>query len=144
MAVKQVRIGDGGRVATRQKFWRKNVKMDIKTSFCKVMSEVKKDLEDAYAGICQIKNNTLYKNFVRNSTSKLARSTFTSPGWIRVKGTVSLDYVCLEEVPVQPSTLMKKFRRLNRSCTGLSRRNPASLGLVNGLKWWMSGFRRRR
>jgi conjugal transfer/entry exclusion protein len=57
----------------------KNVKMDIDTSFFDVMSEVQKDLEDVSAGIDQIKNNTLYKNFARNLTSKLARSTLTSP-----------------------------------------------------------------
>jgi hypothetical protein len=31
------------------------------------------------------KYNLIYKNIVRNLTSKLARSTLTSPGWIRVK-----------------------------------------------------------
>jgi hypothetical protein len=53
--------------------------MDVKTSFFDVMSEVQKDLEDVSAGIGQIKNNLIYKNFVRNLTSKLARSTLTSP-----------------------------------------------------------------
>jgi hypothetical protein len=54
--------------------------MDVKTSFFDVMSEVQKDLEDVSAGIGQIKNNLIYKNIVRNLTSKLARSTLTSPG----------------------------------------------------------------
>jgi hypothetical protein len=54
--------------------------MDIKTLFFDVMSEVQKDVEDVSAGIGQIKNNLINKNFVRNLTSKLARSTLTSPG----------------------------------------------------------------
>ncbi len=41
----------------------KNVKMDIKTSFFDVMLDVQKDLEDVSAGIGQIKNNLIYKNF---------------------------------------------------------------------------------
>jgi hypothetical protein len=52
--------------------------------FFDVMSEVQKDLEDVSAGIGKIKNNLINKNFVRNLTSKLVRSTLTSPGWIRV------------------------------------------------------------
>jgi hypothetical protein len=44
------------------------------------MSEVQKDLVDVFAGIGQIKNNPIYKNFVRNLTSKSVRSTLTSPG----------------------------------------------------------------
>jgi hypothetical protein len=62
----------------------KNIKMYVKTSFFDVMSEVQKDFKDVSAGIGQIKNNTLYKNFARNLMSKLARSTLTSPSWIRV------------------------------------------------------------
>ncbi len=49
-------------------------------SFFDVVSEVQKDLEDDSAGIGQIKNNLTYKNFVRNLTSKIARSILTSPG----------------------------------------------------------------
>jgi hypothetical protein len=60
--------------------------MDIKTSFFDVVSEVQKDSQDVSAGIGQIKNYLTYKNFVRNLTSKLARSILTSPGRIRVKG----------------------------------------------------------
>ncbi len=54
--------------------------MDVKTSFFDVISEVQKDLEDVSAGIGLIKNNLIYKNFLRNLTSKLAMSTLTSPG----------------------------------------------------------------
>jgi hypothetical protein len=54
--------------------------MDVKTSFFEVMSEVQKDLEDVSEGIGQIKKNLIYKNFVWNLTSKLARSTLTLPG----------------------------------------------------------------
>jgi hypothetical protein len=61
--------------------------MDVKTLFFDVMSEVQKDLEDVSAGIHvgQFKQNPRYKNFIRNLTSKLARSTLTLPGRIRVK-----------------------------------------------------------
>jgi hypothetical protein len=52
--------------------------MDVKTSFFDVVSEVQKDSQDVSAGIGQIKNNLTYKNFVRNLTSKLARSILTS------------------------------------------------------------------
>ncbi len=54
--------------------------MDVKTSFFDVMFKVQKDLEDVSAGMGQIRNNLIYKNIVRNLTSKLARSTLTSPG----------------------------------------------------------------
>jgi hypothetical protein len=50
-----------------------------------IMSEVKKDWEDVSAGIDNFFLNPIYKNFVRNMTSKLARSTLTSGGTIRVK-----------------------------------------------------------
>jgi hypothetical protein len=43
------------------------------------MSEVQKDSQDVSAGIGQLKNNLTNMNFVRNLTSKLARSTLTSP-----------------------------------------------------------------
>jgi hypothetical protein len=62
----------------------KNIKMDVKMSFIEVMSEVRKDLKDVSVGIFK-KSDILYKNFVRNLKSKLARSTFTSPSRIRVK-----------------------------------------------------------
>jgi hypothetical protein len=41
-------------------------------------SEVQKDLQDVSAG--SFKKNLTYKNFVRNLTSELERSTLTSPG----------------------------------------------------------------
>ncbi len=84
-AVKLSGRGGVGNMSSRPDFWWKNVKMDVKTSFFDVVSEVQKDSQDVSAGISQIKNNLTYKNFVRNLTSKLARSTLTSPGWIRVK-----------------------------------------------------------
>ncbi len=50
-----------------------------------IMLEVQKDLlEDISAGIGQFFKNLIYKNFVRNLTSKLARSALTSPSRIRV------------------------------------------------------------
>jgi hypothetical protein len=66
------------------------------------MSEFQKDLKDVFAGIGHfLKSDIQYKNFFpefdikvgegiffRNLTSKLARSTLTSPGTIRVKGPV--------------------------------------------------------
>jgi hypothetical protein len=48
------------------------------------MSEVQKDLEDHSSGIGQFLTNPIFKNFVWNLTSKLARSTLTSHGRIRV------------------------------------------------------------
>jgi hypothetical protein len=54
--------------------------MDIKTSFFDIMSEVQKDLEEVSAGTGQILKNPIYKNFVWNLTSELARSTLTLPG----------------------------------------------------------------
>jgi hypothetical protein len=58
--------------------------MDVKTTFFDIISEVGKDLEDVSTGIGKFVKNLIYKNFVRNVTSKLARSTLTSPGRIRV------------------------------------------------------------
>ncbi len=59
--------------------------MDVKTSFFEVMSDVQKDPKDVFAGIGQkIIYKVLYK-FSCNLRSKLARSTLTSPGPIRVK-----------------------------------------------------------
>jgi hypothetical protein len=49
------------------------------------MSEVQKDSEDVGAGIGIFIYNPIHKNFVQNLMSKLARSTLTSPGTIRVK-----------------------------------------------------------
>jgi hypothetical protein len=49
------------------------------------MSEVPKDLEDVSAGIGQFLKNLIYKNFVLNLMSKLARSTLTLPGRSRVR-----------------------------------------------------------
>jgi hypothetical protein len=77
--------GKAGRVAPPQIFWQKNIKMDVKTSFFDIMSEVPKDLQDVSSGIGQFLKNPTYKNFVWNLMSKLARSTLTSPSWIRVK-----------------------------------------------------------
>jgi hypothetical protein len=54
-------------------------KMDVKTSFFDVLSKVQKDSQNVSAGIGQFKKNLTYKNFVRNLTSNLARSTLTSP-----------------------------------------------------------------
>ncbi len=45
---------------------KKNVKMDIKTSFFDVMSEVQKDLQDVSASIGQFSTHLTFKNFVRN------------------------------------------------------------------------------
>jgi hypothetical protein len=53
-------------------------------SFFEVMSEVQKDPEDVFAEIGQKKYKVLNK-FSCNLRSKLARSTLTSPGPIRVK-----------------------------------------------------------
>ncbi len=58
--------------------------MDVKTSFFEVMSEVQKDLEDVFAGTGKKKYKVLNK-FSCNLRLKLARSTLTSPGPIRVK-----------------------------------------------------------
>ncbi len=79
MTVKPVGSGKVNRVAPRHHLWWKNVKMDIKTSFVDVMSEVQKNSQDISAGIGQFFKNQTHKNFVRNLTSKLARSTLTSP-----------------------------------------------------------------
>ncbi len=51
VAVKPVRSGEDGMVAPRQNFCGKNIKMDIKTSFFDVMSEVHKDSQYISAGI---------------------------------------------------------------------------------------------
>jgi hypothetical protein len=48
--------------------------MDFKSSFFDVMLEAQKDSGDLFAGI-DIFFNPIHKNFVQNSTSKLARST---------------------------------------------------------------------
>jgi hypothetical protein len=48
-----------------------------------VLPEVQKDLEDVSAGTFFL--NMVHNNFAGNFTSKLARSTLTSPGTIRVK-----------------------------------------------------------
>jgi hypothetical protein len=53
--------------------------MDIKASCFEVMSEVQKDPEDIFAGI-----GKKYKVLTFNLRSKLARSTLTSHGPIRV------------------------------------------------------------
>jgi hypothetical protein len=59
--------------------------MDVKTSFFD-MSEVQKDSEEVGAGIgIFFIYNPIYKNFVQNLMSKLARSTLTLHGTIRVK-----------------------------------------------------------
>jgi hypothetical protein len=50
-------------MSSRPDFGRKNVKMDIKTSFFK---NVQKDSQDVSARIGQLKKNLTYKNFVRN------------------------------------------------------------------------------
>ncbi len=56
LTVKPVGSGEVGMVAPRQNFWQKNVKMDVKmdvkTSFFDVMSEVQKDSQDISAGLC--------------------------------------------------------------------------------------------
>jgi hypothetical protein len=57
--------------------------MDVKTSFFEVMSEVQKDPEDVFAVIGKKKCKVL-NTFSCNLRSKLARSTLTSPGSIRV------------------------------------------------------------
>jgi hypothetical protein len=59
--------------------------MDVKTSFFEVMSEVQKYLEDVFAGIGQKIIYKVLNKFSCNLRSKLARSTLTSPGPIRVK-----------------------------------------------------------
>jgi hypothetical protein len=84
IAVKPVGRGEIGRVAPQQNFGQKNIKMDVKMSFLEVMSEVQKNLGDVFAGIGQFKKNPVYKNFVRNLMSKIARSTLTLAGRIRV------------------------------------------------------------
>ncbi len=53
-----------------------------------IMSEVHKYLEDISAGIVFF-FKPIYKNFVRNLTAKLARSTLTSHNTISVKGNIS-------------------------------------------------------
>jgi hypothetical protein len=58
--------------------------MDVKTSFFDIISEVQTVLEDVSGGTGQFIKNPICKNFVRNLTSKLARSTLTIPGRIRV------------------------------------------------------------
>ncbi len=58
--------------------------MDVKSSFFNVMLKAQKDSGDISAGV-DLFLIPLHKNFVRNSTSKLARSTLTLPGIIRVK-----------------------------------------------------------
>ncbi len=55
--VKPVKSREVGMVAPWQNFLRKNVKMDVKTSFFDVMSEVQKDLQDISPGIGQFKTN---------------------------------------------------------------------------------------
>jgi hypothetical protein len=72
-------------VAPRPELLQKYVIMYIKMSFFDVMSETQKDLEDNSAGIGFFSKNLVHKNFVRNLMSKLARSTLTSSGTIRVK-----------------------------------------------------------
>jgi hypothetical protein len=58
--------------------------MSVKTSFFEVMSGVKKDSKDISAGIGILKKIKLLYKFSRNMRSKLARSTLTLPGPIRV------------------------------------------------------------
>ncbi len=58
--------------------------MDVKTSFFEVMSEVQKDPEDVFAGIGKKIIYKVLNKFPCNLRSKLARSTLTSPGPIRV------------------------------------------------------------
>jgi hypothetical protein len=58
---------------------------NFKASFSEILSEVQKDSEDVSAGIGKfLKILYISKKFVRNLMSKLARSTLTSPGRIRV------------------------------------------------------------
>ncbi len=45
----------------RQNFWLKNIKMDVKTSFFDVMSEVQEDLEDVAAGIDKFFKNPIVR-----------------------------------------------------------------------------------
>ncbi len=52
-------------MSSQQDFRRKNIKMDVKTSFFDVKSEVQKDSQDVSEGIGQFKKNLTYKNFVR-------------------------------------------------------------------------------
>ncbi len=59
--------------------------MDIKRSFSDVLSEVHKDSEDISAGIGFFYIRHIHKNYVRNLTSKLARSTLTSSSTIKLK-----------------------------------------------------------
>ncbi len=64
--------------------------MDVKTLFFDVLSEFQKDSEDVSARIYIIFKNLAHKNFVRNLTSKLVRSTLTSPSTIRFKPSMVL------------------------------------------------------
>jgi hypothetical protein len=79
------RRGGVGRVAPRPDFWQKIVKKSVKTSFFEVMSEVQKDSEYVFAGICIFLKIKLLNKFSCNLRSKSARSILTSPGPIRVK-----------------------------------------------------------
>jgi hypothetical protein len=72
--------------------------------FCK--SEVQKDSQDVSAGIGQFFKSPIYKNFVRNLTSTLARSTLTSPGRIRVKlGRARREYFLVFRLKILPDGL---------------------------------------
>jgi hypothetical protein len=66
--------------------------MHVKPSFFEVMSEVQKDPEDLSAGIGK-KIYEVLNNFSCNLRSKLAGSTLTSPGPIRVKIIIGHDVV---------------------------------------------------
>ncbi len=59
------------------------------------MSEVQKDSEDVFAGIGIFFLIKLLYKFSRNLRLKSARSTLTSPGPIRVKGTHAWDFQSL-------------------------------------------------
>jgi hypothetical protein len=67
--------------------------MDVKTSFFEVMSEVQKDPEDVFAGIGKQKKYKVLNKFSCNLRSKLARSILTSPGSIRVKGWLRIEFL---------------------------------------------------
>ncbi len=70
-------------MAPRLDVWQKKKRQNV---IFDVMSEVQKNSEDVSAEIGIVIKNPVHLNFVGNLTSKLARSTLTSPGTVRVKG----------------------------------------------------------
>ncbi len=109
IAVKPSRKGGGSQQGgAAAGFFTKIFQMDIKTLFFDVLSEFQEDSEDVSAGINIILKNLLHKNFVRNLTSKLVRSTLTSPSTIRVK--LSMVLATIQNCVIIPSIPLLMLR----------------------------------